>query len=1080
METISRLFCLLLSCSLFSQEIYKPVLTPNASEMFRMNANEVNFFTGTPQVVIPLESFEVDNFKLNIALNYNTGGIRVSQNSNSVGLGWYLMAGGSISRQIKGQPDETYRHIDPTQPVNEKKGWFHSDVNIRDLNLWNYQNMPTRGNMPRSADFRAKFDPLFLTGGEYNAYKKDDTEPDIFEFNFNGKSGKFIFDNVNGVVSIHQVPWTGLKIEYVIEEQIQSGKKYNDFKSFTITDIDNTKYFFEAHETTNQVFNAVDVAFVMVRESDDPDIGNAYGWDKAGGTVINHDRTSWFLTKVITSNGKVVTFEYEDEMINMQPEGMQARGRHFKTYRSQSEEFYVVRDQSVTILLKRLSKIRLPEATIEFVAEAAKPQTDHNRGRAIKEMNIYRPLELLSPIKKIGLEYGFSTSDGIESATQNKKGNYRRMILTEIKRYYSPTNLSRYQSYKLYYDLQNFGNSNLKLPHNNSYAVDQWGFYNGANQNISMIPKMYIYPSIPGSESFRVEKLNQYTGAEYIFEGADRTPNEVYMGVGMLNKIIYPTGGSVNYEYEPNEYMYRNQRFLGPGLRIKKITNNDGKKSEVYQYDYKDKNGLTSGRVIGMPIMGRIISHFPNYQEYTRLYYERNMVVYSDTQMELSSIDSRLIGYSTVSEIRAGRGKVVNTFSLNGTIEGGWDAHVDDDGQCTNPNSIGYCDGFFENPVIFHLSYGSHATQSDYMNAFNLDQPVKNTFPFPPAPNYDWNRGLLLSREVFNEEGDKLQRTINVYENYTPYLNHTTRQPYNVYGLKIEQIVAGRPGAPDYSVIRGVSFRASKYKIITDIAKVNSMTIDSIYFPSKKFPPIVSRKSFTYGSRFHSFPTRIAVADSKRDEIVTEYQYPPDLWNDADPDAAIFEDMDARNMIAFPITIREKVNNVVVSETFNEYAIFGNTIQKSAEYKKKGTGVNINSLQDRKVVYNRYDSRGNILEYTFENNIPVAIIWGYDDKYPVLKVEGATYNQVLSILSNEIEESIIDGTIDSNSFAGLRSALPNAQITNYTFTPIFGVTSITDPKGDTLIYQYDSFGRLEFVKDKDGRVLSENQYNYKQ
>ena len=52
-------------------------------------------------------------------------------------------------------------------------------------------------------------------------------------------------------------------------------------------------------------------------------------------------------------------------------------------------------------------------------------------------------------------------------------------------------------------------------------------------------------------------------------------------------------------------------------------------------------------------------------------------------------------------------------------------------------------------------------------------------------------------------------------------------------------------------------------------------------------------------------------------------------------------------------------------------------------------------------------------------------------------------------------------------------------ITTYTYIPLIGVSTITDPKGNTMTYTYDSFGRLQNVKDKDGNILSENEYHYK-
>ena len=55
------------------------------------------------------------------------------------------------------------------------------------------------------------------------------------------------------------------------------------------------------------------------------------------------------------------------------------------------------------------------------------------------------------------------------------------------------------------------------------------------------------------------------------------------------------------------------------------------------------------------------------------------------------------------------------------------------------------------------------------------------------------------------------------------------------------------------------------------------------------------------------------------------------------------------------------------------------------------------------------------------------------------------------------------------------------KLNTYTYNPVFGVTSITDPKGYTIYTEYDAFGRVKLTKEKtaDGslKILSENQYN---
>jgi YD repeat-containing protein len=53
------------------------------------------------------------------------------------------------------------------------------------------------------------------------------------------------------------------------------------------------------------------------------------------------------------------------------------------------------------------------------------------------------------------------------------------------------------------------------------------------------------------------------------------------------------------------------------------------------------------------------------------------------------------------------------------------------------------------------------------------------------------------------------------------------------------------------------------------------------------------------------------------------------------------------------------------------------------------------------------------------------------------------------------------------------------QMTSYTYKPLVGITSQTDPSGDVNYYEYDSYGRLLVVRDSNGDILKANTYNYK-
>jgi len=137
----------------------------------------------------------------------------------------------------------------------------------------------------------------------------------------------------------------------------------------------------------------------------------------------------------------------------------------------------------------------------------------------------------------------------------------------------------------------------------------------------------------------------------------------------------------------------------------------------------------------------------------------------------------------------------------------------------------------------------------------------------------------------------------------------------------------------------------------------------------------------------------------------------------------------------------------------------------------KGT----NPLESR-IRYIKYDEYGNPLELKQEDGMHIVYLWGYNKAYPIAKIENATYSQVTSALGttniSEANLSSINNLRNNGSFS-------NSLITTYTYKPLVGVTSITDPRSYKTTYEYDSFGRLEFIKDADGNILEENKYNYR-
>lgn len=108
------------------------------------------------------------------------------------------------------------------------------------------------------------------------------------------------------------------------------------------------------------------------------------------------------------------------------------------------------------------------------------------------------------------------------------------------------------------------------------------------------------------------------------------------------------------------------------------------------------------------------------------------------------------------------------------------------------------------------------------------------------------------------------------------------------------------------------------------------------------------------------------------------------------------------------------------------------------------------------------------------NNTSAFNIAGTITGYPVKgqTVNGWTYYQ--HILQN-VSSVLISG---SGNIDELRLYPADAQMTTYTYDPLFGMTAQTDPNGATTFYEYDSIGRLLRIKDNDGKVLKEYEYIY--
>lgn len=248
---------------------------------------------------------------------------------------------------------------------------------------------------------------------------------------------------------------------------------------------------------------------------------------------------------------------------------------------------------------------------------------------------------------------------------------------------------------------------------------------------------------------------------------------------------------------------------------------------------------------------------------------------------------------------------------------------------------------------------------------------------------------------------------------------------------------------------------------------------------------------YYYDSPYHVMLTRTESLNSKGDLVTTSFYYPDDITNQqaltgtdlSANDYAVISSLKSNSplpRVGILVQRESQVNNsIAIQRRLFKDHLGKIVLSKGLTMYNKGTDPSGYAVQEL-VSYDIYDNDGNLIQLSQKEEIPITLIWGYNKSYPVAKIENATFSEVASAIG--VSEIVLKqhGVHNLSLLANLRQNLPSAMVTTFNYDPLIGITSITDPKGQTAYYEYDDFNRLKQVKDQDGNILSQNEYNYRQ
>lgn len=491
-------------------------------------------------------------------------------------------------------------------------------------------------------------------------------------------------------------------------------------------------------------------------------------------------------------------------------------------------------------------------------------------------------------------------------------------------------------------------NTDVQLPRKISKSRDYWGYYNGKTNN-TLVPRIQIPFTAGGA-----------TGNSTITIGSStdngRDPDPAFMQAYMLKKIYYPTGGYTEFEFETNKYQdnQNNIKYAG-GLRVSKISSTDGVRGTptVTSYQYGD-NGY--GRE------NFILEN--NFFQTTRT-----------AKMYTTAGPAHCMGLASQKRVRT----FVATPSL--------DIEPFDAAAVVYPLV-----------TVYNGDKANNAGKTVYKFTDRSDALTTASFVGRPiVTNYSFDRGKVTEKTVYKRDavGQYAPVTANRYS-YSAF----QEQFYDYVALVADKhTTADAGGGTDvplspYDPANGCNAVNDSYNFLyTDYAirsDDNHLTKEEIVVYDEFDPNKMTTVSteYFYDNFAHQQVTRQQETDSKGKVVLTTNKYPHEMV--AAGSTTPYTDMISRNMISEKAREITTLNGTTISQTLTDYKSWpGNIIEPLTV--KTATMAN---APETEISFNEYDANDNLLQYISAAGGAASVIWGYNNRLAIAKVENAGAGEI--------------------------------------------------------------------------------------
>lgn len=1096
--------------------------SPEAALLGRFGDVPISYYSGTANISIPLYNINVDGVSIPVQLDYHTSGIKVNDEATWVGLGWNLTPEGTIIQEVRGIIDD----LDNLNYINVGEYLvFKNNFNGLFSGGFTYRNQKdyVKNLICQTGQNNMIYDSPNSEADTYSIIDRVERgmgEPDIFNFNFNGNSGSFYINpETNQIVFIKTN-------EFIKFEKIDQGNE----KIWKATTQDGNKYYFGSKERTKSI------------NAEDEYTGITYKLDKII-TTNNKEIDFTYIDESYTSHRlsqNTALFSFENSTIDLFNVNTNI---HYKKVLEKIEtdelilNFNLGNRDDIENATKLNSIDIISKQTQKKVKSFIFNQNYFNSSLigqpTLDTSNMYILNQSYTKRLKLNslLEIGYDDNE-----TPNYTNNPYSFKYFESQQ--MPSKYSCAQDFYGYFNGQN--NNHFLLPdleifdYQNDPVYANYNPVSPTNTNQRTLLKFnYNYTSSNRysdenySKIFSLNEINYPTGGSTKIEYESNTFNNQFIPSVEQNnsakKVKYLactnwTSNFTNYQLNPTRSVivkFSNKIFDGyTNYTSQSCTYQQMLGSEIHFYKFNTSTyQLTT--IKKWNLTNVLISEFTNnhqvvWNEEVLLEYDSNPNIKyfvsvirssacSNTGVSPGPIVESLFSYYDL-------GAIDTTLSFGGGIRVASIKNYSDETTLVGNKILNYSGGKLLNkfePLTSNFSshvycnsgvtsssaiYNKISISSDDFGLdggatigynkvelveYNNDNQNKGkiVYEYFNEPNItkkglpsieNQKNGLLIKESYLNVNNDTIMVKKNSYTNLLPPFTNSM-----YYGFKYN--VISNMGAGNHINTAGTQFYTldlnedylkkysfSSYPIFSEWNVIKEVDTKE-YFENGLISNI---KKFEYNN-YGKLKSELSI-NSLGDTIKTTY------LNSIDGN---YPSLVERGMIGIPMKIHKYYGNDLKSSIFTNYDLYnGLLLPSKIEVYPKEMIVN----------YDKYDSNGNLIQYTIQNHPPVSIIWGYNQTQPIAKIEGVLYE---NLPSNFVNSAITASNLLSESdlltaLNNLRVQIPNAMITTYTYKPLIGVSSITDLKGDTQYYIYDEFNRLKYVKDKIGNILSKNEYHY--